>query len=339
MRCFDGELGIHNVQMQCRLFDTLVRPVLNYGCEVWGVEQLSSAKAVQGDGAAELLHYAFLRQSLGLRKSVARAVILRECNRTCMNSAWLKQALGFYNRVVKRDVTDVTRRALLEDINQNLKGSWAFHIKKCMRNIGCDEEASVMMAGQPVNIPKVVKALSDAQEQKAWSTMPTTYQSVREVPDCERNGFKLWTYSNLFALDEGKVAGYLDCLNDRESITTVARFRMYSHSLGVETGRWGVNVNGKRQVVARSQRLCTMCTLHDRDDELHVLHCPAYAHFRLMYFGDVDCFKNITTDADFKRLMNGDTALCGGGRRFWKTLADYLRGVNLYRKETFLDMP
>lgn len=332
------ELSIHNVEMQCRLFDTLVQPVLNYGCEVWGVEQLSSVKAVSGNGAAaEMLHYAFLRQSLGLRKSVARAVILRECNRHCMNVAWLKQALGFYNRVMKREATDVTRCAMMEDFTRDDKGSWAVHLKKCMRNIGCEEDACIMMTGGPVNIPKVVKALCDAQEKAAWETMPTTYQSVREVPDSVREGFKLWTYSNLFALEKGKVPGYIECLNDRESITALARYRMYSHSLGVETGRWGVNINGKRQTVARSQRLCTMCSLHDRDDELHILHCPAYAHFRLMYFGDVDCFQNITTDAEFKRLMNGDTAVCGGEKHFWMTMADYLKGVNLYRKEIFLD--
>ena len=41
-RC--SELDIHNVALKCRLFDALVRPVLCYGCELWGPSTLSKHK-------------------------------------------------------------------------------------------------------------------------------------------------------------------------------------------------------------------------------------------------------------------------------------------------------
>ncbi len=31
-------LGIRDPALQCKLFDTLVSPILSYGCEVWGVD-------------------------------------------------------------------------------------------------------------------------------------------------------------------------------------------------------------------------------------------------------------------------------------------------------------
>jgi len=31
-------LGIRDPALQCKLFDTLVLPILSYGCEVWGVD-------------------------------------------------------------------------------------------------------------------------------------------------------------------------------------------------------------------------------------------------------------------------------------------------------------
>ena len=35
-RC--AELGIRDPALQCKLFDTLVLPILSYGVEVWGVK-------------------------------------------------------------------------------------------------------------------------------------------------------------------------------------------------------------------------------------------------------------------------------------------------------------
>jgi sorting nexin-29 len=321
-RCY--ELGIHNVGMQCRLFDTLVQPVLNYGCEVWGADFLRRAAAVQGKGEAEMLHFNFLRQSLGVRKSTTNAVMLRECNRCHVNVAWLKQALGFYNRVIKRMADDVTKHAVKEDINGDAKGSWANCIIKCLRTIGCEEEVRSFMAGLPINVPKVVKALCDAQEKVAWQAVPVDCPSVRQVPDSERNGFKCVTYLNWFAAEKDQVGGYIECLNQRDDIVSCARFCMGSHSLGIETGRWNMNGQARRD---RSQRVCTFCRSGERDDEMHVLHCGAYAHFRLMCFGNVDCFRKVTTDADMRRLMTE------GNSRFWHNFAKYLQGINLYRKE------
>jgi len=36
------ELDIHNVYIKCHLFDALVRPVMNFRCEVWGPAALSN---------------------------------------------------------------------------------------------------------------------------------------------------------------------------------------------------------------------------------------------------------------------------------------------------------
>ena len=70
-RC--SELGIDNVGIKCRLFDALVRPVLCYGCEVWGPSILAHGVTVAKSGfreKLESLHRDFLRQCLGVRKSV-----------------------------------------------------------------------------------------------------------------------------------------------------------------------------------------------------------------------------------------------------------------------------
>ena len=54
-RC--AELGIRDPALQCKLFDTLVLPILSYGVEGWGVKP-SFGKA------AEALHRSFLKTLL-----------------------------------------------------------------------------------------------------------------------------------------------------------------------------------------------------------------------------------------------------------------------------------
>ncbi len=54
-RCI--ELRIFDPTLQCQLFDALVKPVLNYGCEVW-LDHMAREQL-------EVVHQAFLKSSLG----------------------------------------------------------------------------------------------------------------------------------------------------------------------------------------------------------------------------------------------------------------------------------
>ena len=68
-RC--AQLPISDPALRCKLFDSLVLPILRYASEVWGVEEKI------GD-AAELLHRQFLKQILDVhvRDSTANVIVL-----------------------------------------------------------------------------------------------------------------------------------------------------------------------------------------------------------------------------------------------------------------------
>ena len=53
-------LGIQDPALQCKLFDTLVLPILSYGCEVWGLD--TDAKLLRCNSRS--LHRDFLRRLL-----------------------------------------------------------------------------------------------------------------------------------------------------------------------------------------------------------------------------------------------------------------------------------
>ena len=43
--CTSGHTVVRDPALQCKLFDTLVLPILSYGCEVWGVDTKCGAAA------------------------------------------------------------------------------------------------------------------------------------------------------------------------------------------------------------------------------------------------------------------------------------------------------
>ena len=90
-RC--AEVGIRNPALQCKLFDTLVLPILSYhnGVEVWGV------KSSLGE-AAEVLHRSFLKSLLGIRKSTSNEVVLAELGRYPLQIHFWQQILKYHQR-------------------------------------------------------------------------------------------------------------------------------------------------------------------------------------------------------------------------------------------------
>jgi hypothetical protein len=71
----------------------------------------------------------------------------------------------------------------------------------------------------------------------------------------------------------------------------ITRFRLSSHILNIESGRY------KNEL--RSNRICTLCNLRDVEDEFHfILKCPKYQEIRNLYikkyyFGRPRVFKLI----------------------------------------------
>ena len=77
-------LGIRGPALQCKLFDTLVLPILSYGCEVLGVDAKHGA-------AAEALQKGLMKSLLGVRKPVATHMVLAEfCHFLLQFHFWLR---------------------------------------------------------------------------------------------------------------------------------------------------------------------------------------------------------------------------------------------------------
>jgi hypothetical protein len=96
-RCYT--MGLHNVSTQLHMFDSLVWPILKFGCEIWGPSVLNN-KMVATSHECETWHRSVLKQILGVCTSTTNHIVMEELNRFPLCFEWLKQALRFWNKKI-----------------------------------------------------------------------------------------------------------------------------------------------------------------------------------------------------------------------------------------------
>jgi hypothetical protein len=312
-RCY--ALKLHNVNMQCHLFDTLVRPLLCYGCEVWGVDWVSdlcTAGNFASGKAEEQIHKPFLRQSLGVCKSTTTAAMYEDLGRYPTTMFWLRMATQLWNRALARAGDDWLRLAVDENVSMARDTSlpiaqrrqlWSHHFIRCMEALGiswqspmgvklhidCNGLVQAMMARWRSFESR--DALRTLSQQPDWLQAACT---VRAAPDSFSKGFKQFVYDRWFAPDRWRRK---ECwafhLHKPEHIRAMAQFRLGSHWLEVQRGRF------TKPPVSRSNRHCHSC--HSLEDELHLLTCPLYSDARTSILGTLP---TVQSDTCIKAFFN-----------------------------------
>ena len=212
-RCY--QLDIHNVALKCYLFDTLVKPVINFGCEVWGPGQLHLGDSLLGGirGQVESTHIAFLRSSLGVRRNTGTAIIMKELQREPLALAWIKQILNFYSRVQRRTDNDIVKLALKESYDMALRGvktCWVAQLSKCIKR-----DAGIDILRDPILNTTIIMGKIQDSIRANYNKHITEFlispndgstSVVRSVPDntAGMKGFKFLTYLKWFENSDKK---------------------------------------------------------------------------------------------------------------------------------------
>ena len=283
MRSRCRELGIHNVSILSRLFDSLVCSVLNYGCEMWGVYQVHdfARKGWGSNSACEQMHKTFLRCSFQVNSKTTCAVMMNEARRRPLVHSWCQRAVGWWNRVASRGDSDIAYIALRDSVShvstlvdKPLK-CWALAFRRMVASIDPSMVVHIDRL-EPLPITDVFTALEQkwsAHTWGAWRTLPDHTHLLRDTPENERSGFKLATYRHYFCSDSiDKGAAFIDHVHTPAQIKALARFRMSAHDLNIERMR-----HSRKK---RHERYCTCCDLQCVEDELHIFECPAYSDVR-----------------------------------------------------------
>lgn len=309
-------VGMYNVMVQCNLFNALVASVLNYSCPIWGVYHTHSMQQHRwvGNVDAENLQHMFLRMAFQVPKSTTIAVLMNEARREPLSHAWVEQAVGFYNKVVRRAADDLVKIAMRESMRLGVDGTdcdacWGAAFRRTISSVQPDLQQSVQsMVALP--LPGVMHMLHSkwhACVWGEWAEWSADVPSPREFQPSD--GFKMVTYRTWFChgyVHDDEPArcpmharhGFAHHLNRPEHVRVVARFRMRAHALNIE-----------RHGIARAARVCQCCVGADGrhsciEDEMHVLECPAYEQLRQQFLDVLGAARMPVTDADMHTVMN-----------------------------------
>lgn len=296
-------MQLRDLYLKTHMFDTLVKPVLSYGCEVWGPDALQHIRSAAGmlDNSLQEVQTLFMRQLGKFRKSTCRQVMLKELCWVPLSAHWCKMIVCYWNQLAKFPSTmmegifhDCVRMGCVNNVG------WAAMVLQMLRQLGLgtiadqivrEVKTAVDNGDTDLRLPSIDWGTVEA----AWgTTWDKDWEAVAGTPPRQcADGITLATYKHWMAAspvaDEitgiakndptwyrpgmPEYVAYTHLVSPSHLIDFM-RFRCGSHNLAVATGRW----NG----CPRGQRICQKCTADEVEDEYHVmLRCSAYESLRV----------------------------------------------------------
>lgn len=243
------------VDIQLDLFDRLVVPIMIYGCEVWGFENLKQI---------EIVHTQYCRYLLKVRKNTMNCMTLGELGRLDMTCIVKERMLNFWLRTINgkefKISTIVCNVLKLLSDHGVYSSPWLKYIHTTLQELGLShvwqDFASLSRSWFK---PAIKLRLSDAYLQ-SWQS------KINDSTQC--TNYRI--FKTKMCLDD-----YLLKLPISYKII-LTKFRCGNHRLPIVTGRF----NG----IDRQNRICQLCNLNKIGDEFHYLfECPNIETSRKKY--------------------------------------------------------
>ena len=215
-----------------KLFNTLIVPVVTYGCQVWFAETWFTRNMIEhspgnrlsviAKDPLERLHLTFLKWLLGVSRKTSNAAVWGDCGRYPLAVQISKQAFKYYDRLRMLETNDnncIVKHAFKEQKHLNMK--W-YNRMNSMRNLLINQGSSMQL------YPSRLRSLLKEKFEQIW--------------DSERHQNKKLSFYNsikkTFSFEH-----YLNINLKINELKRVAQFRMSAHKYNVETGRYGIKRN------------------------------------------------------------------------------------------------
>ena len=284
-----------SIKTSLHVFDHTIKPILLYGCEIWGTFNPLSSKFRNGIDSfehiyskliAEKLHLKFCKFILGTHSKTTNFAVLSELGRFPLTFNIIKAMLKFYYRAGKCE----TSFPLLFDafseskiLAEMKKPSWYISIQKLIEKI---------KSYQPTLKDGTI--ISDAILKKSF---------LEEWKKSHDNHFDGKLSSYIIFKNNFGYEIYLSIINKFDLRRSLTRLRLSAHQLLIEKGRY--------IGIPRHNRICPRCTSNEVEDEIHFLfNCTALEDNRKTLHCKIDqnCknFKNLDSKSKLIWLMNNE---------------------------------
>ena len=282
-----------------KVFDQLIRPILTYGCEIWGIVDIHSA-ACRQEGLYKLenafdklpqerLNLSFSKFLLGVSSKTSHLAVMGELARYPLYLFITNQIKNFYDRLSNMEDESLVRYAFEQQksLNPTPKKSWLAQAHEMLNYYNIADTMPCTVSKH--TLTKQHKVTLGQLEQKYKQ-----YWNDKIDKHTRENNSKLDTYRE-FKCDF-YYEPYLDMVKDRQEQVALTRLRLSNHRLQIERGRH------IRPRVERAQRVCKVCDSGEVEDETHfLLHCSTYSDERRVLFNNTT--PTYTTQVGLKYLL------------------------------------
>lgn len=244
-----------SVRTGVKLWETMVRPTLEYGVEIWGGGNWPQADVIQNAAGKTLL---------GLYKTSAVEVARGELGWLSLKSRRDIKQLKYWGKLLLMDDTRLVKQIFRQckPFTSALKGSFCYSIRTLLASLNLGH---LWVSEQIVSWKDWVGLVTTTVKQKDTELWLKAIQ----------NKDKLKLYKLIksdLCLEE-----YLDWDISSAQRALYAQFRSGSHQLRVERGRWIKE--------PEAERVCKVCITGKVENEVHfLLECYVYRRLREKLF-------------------------------------------------------
>ena len=248
-----GSIPNLSITLSSSLFDKLIRPILTYGCDVWG-DEFSKKSPVED------VNVGFCRYILGVSQKTPIMGLYSELGRYPLDVFIKQQSIRFYNRIQN------SSNILLKEassVNKDLKSKWFHEMTSLLNRI---KQYSVINMHSKITATQLIK-INSGIKQLFSSNWKIEIDNDKRGDSNEKN--KLRKYRIIKSGIE--LEPYLIKFHNIDLRTSLVKFRLSDHNLKIETGR--------HNRIPLNNRICDMCNQGRIEDEFHFLmECSSYTN-------------------------------------------------------------
>ncbi|MCG7875884.1 MAG: reverse transcriptase family protein [Candidatus Thiodiazotropha endolucinida] len=256
------------VDLQLKLFDQTILPILTYSCEVFGFENC---------GLLESIHTQFLKSVIRARKSTPLYMVYGELGRYPIEITVKSRMVNYWSKLISGKPQKLASLLYQRLRTNHIQSKWHTSIRKIFEECGRPDIWINQSAGPQCS--SMIKHILQSQFLQTWSakldssSKGLNYRLFKETIQLESYFLKI--PPNLYL--------------------PLVKLRTGNHRFPCERGRWlGLELNDRK---------CALCSLHEVGDEFHyVMKCPFFASERRKYIDKY--YYTFTNVLKFKELLN-----------------------------------
>jgi hypothetical protein len=249
-RIFNLDLPL---DIQLKLFDQTILPILTYNCEIWGFENLDMLEKIHND---------FLRKITKSRKSTPLYMLYGELGRYPLEIIVKTRMINFWSKLLSGSTTKISRICYENMLHSTVCYKWLDCIRNILNETGNTHIWIYQKSTNVKNIGKNIKRILIDQFIQKWNGQLAN--------SSKGTNYRIFKNDIIFE-------PYLNILPDNLRCS-LFHFRTGNHRLPVETGRW------RNSFLPYEDRKCNLCSLNEIGDEFHYLFtCPFFILNRKRY--------------------------------------------------------